>query len=114
MSESKKIESLTEDLEQYIGTAYELNKLEAIERYSAVGASMVSAIIVALFVMLFALFVSIALGFYLCARIGDTYSGFFIVGVCYLTFALVLGITRKQWLNDRIHHNIIRKVLNKA
>jgi len=110
MPEPGKIEELTESLKKYIITIYELNKLEAVEHMAEISSSMISHFIVGLAEAMFVLILSIGGCMYLSARLGDNYTGFFIVAGFYFLLALILIIVRKKLIVRRIREKIIRKI----
>jgi hypothetical protein len=112
MSENAKIEELSESLKKYMNTNYELIKYEAVERSSVIGSSMFSSLLVGLVSVLFVLFISLGISFYLSAYLGNTYAGFIIVGGFYLLFGLILMLSKKQLIERPMRDKIIRKVFS--
>ncbi|NDP22330.1 MAG: hypothetical protein GZ091_14800 [Paludibacter sp.] len=113
MYEFDKIEEITESLKQYVNTNYEIIKLEATERTSVIGSSFVSGLIVGLTAFLFVFTLSIGMGFYLSALLGDSYSGFVIIAAFYFALAIVILIVRKRFIETPLRDKIIRKILEK-
>lgn len=111
MNEFDKIEDITESLKQYVMVNFEIIKLEATERTSVIGSSFVSGLIVAIAAFLFVFSLSIGLGFYLSALMGDTYSGFVIIAGFYFLLALVLFLGRKKFLETPFRDKIIQILL---
>jgi hypothetical protein len=113
MPEHGKLEELTESLKSYITTNYELIKLQTIERSTVIVADLLSNLLVGLVVFLFVFFLSICAGFYLSARLGDSYSGFAIVTGFYLLVSLILLLVRKKLVERPLRDKIIRKIFRK-
>jgi hypothetical protein len=113
MGQPGKLEELTENLKNYASTNFELYKLEATERASVIGSESISFIAISIVAGLFVLFISLAGGFYLSARIGDAYSGFLIIAGFYLFLSLVLLIGKKKLIEHPFRDKIIRKVFSK-
>ncbi|HEV7231015.1 MAG TPA: phage holin family protein [Bacteroidia bacterium] len=113
MGQPGKIEELTDNLKSYASTNFELFKLEATERASVIGSESVSFVAISAVAALFVVFISIGAGFYISARMGDTYSGFLIVAGFYLFLTLVLLIGKKKLIEHPLRDKIIRKVFSK-
>ncbi|MGB4843172.1 MAG: phage holin family protein [Ferruginibacter sp.] len=112
MQENIKIEELTTNLKRYANTSYELIKLEATEKTSVMGAGLISGILVAYAGLLFVLFLSLGLSFYLSHLVGNSYAGFLIVGGFFLLLALILFMGRKKLVDKPIRNLIIRKIFS--
>ncbi len=111
MNEFDKIEDITESLKQYVMVNFEIIKLEATERTSAIGSSFLSVVIVASAAFLFLFTLSIGIGFYLSFLLNDTYSGFLIIAGFYFLLALVLFFGRKKFLKSPLRDRIIKEIL---
>ena len=113
MSEFDKIEEITESLKQYVNINIEILKLEATERTSEIGSSLIGSLAVGITAFLFIMSLSIGIGFYLSALMGDSYSGFLIIAGFYFILALIVLIGRKKYLENPLRDKIIRKILDK-
>lgn len=113
MSEHGKIEELTDSFKRYATTSYDLIKLEASERTSVIGSGLVSSILLGIVGVIFTLFLSFAAGFYISARMGDTWSGFAIVAGFYLVVLLILAAGRKRLVEKPMRDKIIRNIFSK-
>ena len=113
MPEIKKIEELTDSVKQYLLLNLAILKLESTKQVSLIGASVASTLIIGTTVFLLIFTLSIGLGFYLSALLGDTYSGFAIVAAFYLLLAIVLFAGRKLLIERPVRTKIIRKILLK-
>jgi len=111
MPEFEKLTEVSESLKQYLITNFEIIKLQATERTSVIGSVLGSKLVVGLTVFLFVFTLSIALGFYLSALLGDTYSGFAIIAGFYFLLAIVLLIGRKKLIETPLRDKIIKKIL---
>lgn len=112
MPENIKTEELTTSLKRYVNTSFELIKLEATERSSVIGAGLVSGLLVALAGLLFVLFISLGLSFYLSYLLDSSYAGFMIIAGFYLLLAIILIIGRKKLVEKPIRDKIIRKIFS--
>ncbi|MDO9152936.1 MAG: phage holin family protein [Paludibacter sp.] len=111
MSEFNKFEEISDSLKQYLMLNYEIVKLQATERASVIGSSLVSSLVVGISAFLFVFTLSIGLGFYLSALLGDAYSGFAIIAAFYFLLAVVLFIGRKKIIEKPLRDKIIKKLL---
>lgn len=114
MSETGKIEDLTKSLKVYVQTNIELIKLEATERTSVFGSSLISILIVGFSMFLFVLFISISAGFYLANYFNNNYTGFILVTGFYLLLTIILIIVRKKFIERPIRNKIVKRILKKT
>lgn len=110
MPELEKIEGLSNGLKQYILLNYEIVKLEVIRKTSEVGSSLFSSLLLGIVLFLFAFALSMGVGFYLSALLGDTFSGFGIIAGVYLLLSIILLIGRKKLIEKPLRDKIIRKM----
>jgi len=113
MSDNVEFKELTERLKTYVATNLEIIKLEVFERTSVLGASFISSLLLGLSGLLFVLFLSLGVGFYLSTLFGDTYTGFAILAGFYLLIVVILLIGRKKAIERPQRDRIIRMLLNK-
>jgi len=111
MPEFKKLEELTDSLKQYLLLNIEIIKLEATNHVSAIGSTVVSSLVVGISAFLFVFTLSIGLGFYLSALLGDSYSGFAIIAAFYFLLAIILFLGRKRLIERPLRNKIIEKIL---
>lgn len=111
MPEFKKLEELTDSLKQYLLLNIEIIKLEATNHVSAIGSTVASSLIVGISAFLFVFSLSIGLGFYLSALLGDSYSGFAIIAAFYFLLATILFLGRKRLIERPLRNKIIEKIL---
>lgn len=110
MPENGKIVELTDSLKEYIHTTYELKKLQAIEKSSVFGASLIGILLTGLVVILFVVFLSLWVALYLSAKMGDIYSGFSIVSAFYFLLGIILLLVRKKLIDKPMRDKIIRRI----
>jgi len=108
MEEQNKFEEVTESVKKYINTRYELMVLQSTEKASNIGAEAISVILILKLAGLAILILSLAVAFYLSYALGDTYSGFLIVGGAYFVIALLLIGFRKSLLTKPFRNTIIK------
>lgn len=108
MEDQSKIEELTESIKKYINTRYELMVLKATEKASNIGAESLSALLILKIASLAILILSFATAFYISSSMGDSYSGFIIVGGAYFIITLILIGFRKSLLTKPFRNMIIK------
>lgn len=113
MSRQQKVEELTEKLSSYANTNIELIKLEITENTSTVASSLSAGLFIGLIGILFLLFGSLSLGYYLSELLGSKEIGFGIIAGCYFLFGIIAIIFRKKLIIQPVRDLIIRKALNK-
>ncbi len=110
MQEPGNIETLTASISNLISIHYELLKLEATERSSDIGSSLVSQLIIGLLGFLLVFFLSLFAGFWFSARMNDSYSGFAIVSGFYFLLFLLCILFRKKIIIEPVRENLIKKI----
>lgn len=111
MPELKQLEELTDSVKKYLLLNIEILKLEGTKQASTIGSSVASSLIVGVSAFLFVFTLSIGLGFYLSALIGDSYSGFAIIAAFYFILVIILLISRKRYIEKPLRNKIISKIL---
>ncbi|MBN2807113.1 MAG: phage holin family protein [Prolixibacteraceae bacterium] len=109
----EKIEELIVNLKSYTNSTIELVQLEAAQHISAIIAKVASGLIVWVVIILFTLFLSLGISFYLSDLLGNLYWGFGIVAGIYLLLGLILIIGRKKLLMKPINDQFIREIFQK-
>lgn len=112
MEDSDKIETLTKNVQEYINIRVEIVKLLATDKASSILAKIVFGFIVSLVALLFVIFISMALGYYMSTLTGSTFSGFLIVTGLHLIMGLVLISYRKKLVINPIRNILIRQILS--
>jgi len=102
-----KTEAIADDLKRYFATNVELLKFEALDKSSALGAGVVSRVIIWTTAIFALLFLSTWAALYLSTILGAYYLGFGIVGGFYFLVFLILLIARKSLLESPIRNKII-------
>ena len=107
----KQIEALIEGAVEYGKSTIELGKLKAIDRISDVAASLLSKIIAGAALVLFILFASLGLAFWLGEILGKIYFGFFAVAAIYGLLGILIHLFLSKWIKIVICNYIIRTAL---
>ncbi len=111
MKEQEKDEpGLIDRIKEYAQVQKELIMLTAADKASELFANLVTNIVFGI-CCLFALIIgSFACGFMISEKMGNTYSGFFIVAGFYLLIALIVAFTKNKYLEKPIANAVIKKV----
>lgn len=112
MIEQDKLEELTENLNKYVKTNFELIKLEATERVCVVGSKLIVSLILLVVSCLFVLFISFGASFYLSDYFNNNSIGFVIVAGFYLFIGLILIIGKRTLVEKPLRDKIIRKIFS--
>ena len=110
MEEQNKIEELTESIKKYINTRYELLVLKTSEKASNIGAESISTLLIVMVACIAMLILSIAIALYISSSMGNSYSGFFIVGGAYFIIMFILIIFRSSLLKKTFRNMIIKTI----
>ncbi|EIA07203.1 hypothetical protein [Flavobacterium frigoris] len=107
------IETLFEKAEDYTRTTVELAKLNAIDKSADVLSSLFSRITVLIVVAMFVLLFNIGLSIWIGELLGKTYYGYFATASFYLLLAFLINGFKSQWLKIPVSNLIISKLLKK-
>lgn len=105
------VEDLFEKAEAYVKTSIEILKLKSADKMAEVAASLVSRLVVILFLSFFFLMINIGVAIWLGESMGHVYYGFFIVSGLYAIIALCLFLFRNPIIKNPIINSIISQVL---
>jgi len=104
------LEKLIERVELYSKTSLDLFKSTAILRSADVVSNLTARLIIFLFILLFMLFVNIALALWIGEELGETYYGFFAVAGIYFIFGIIFYAFRASWIKHPVSNYIIVKL----
>lgn len=113
MEELKK--SATEainDLKTYAENTAELYKLQAAEKGSQMGASMIVYIIIGSFAGLSVIFLSLFFALWMNEKLNSPYFGFLCVAGGYLLVTFIFWTGRNGWLKSMFTNRIIQSIFN--
>lgn len=105
---------MLEKLQEYINARLALMKLDIVEKTSKGIAFLVVAFVITTLVILFLLFVSIALSFFLGEKVGSTWGGFLIVAGIYLFVFLVFMAFKRFLLEKPLLNYLVRYLFDKV
>ncbi|MEN9444033.1 MAG: hypothetical protein RIS47_923 [Bacteroidota bacterium] len=103
---------LVANIKSYLEDRYDLAKLNLIEKAAIISSSMITWLVVMLFVFSFMLFSSIALALYLSNVYQSTVIGFWTVGLGYFVLCVILIILRKPLILNPISRFLIRVLIS--
>ena len=106
------IEALWQKISSYLETKILLLKLQAIDKSSAIIASIVSKLILLLAVIFFLFLINIGIALWIGSLLGKLYYGFFILAGFYIIVALLLYVFRKKLLKEPINNFLIKELFN--
>jgi polyferredoxin len=104
-------EGLFERIKEYVQVRIRLAVLVSTEKAAEVYASLVSNLLMAIFLVMAFLFGSLALAFYLAERFKSTWCGFLCVAGIYLLIALFYLLLKKKMVEKPLMDQAVRKFL---
>lgn len=108
---SKLIENLLEKATEYGKTTYELVKLKILDKTLQIVSSLITRFIVLIISMLFIVFSSAGLAFWLGEILGKTYYGFFATGAFYGLAAVIFYSFMRKGFKKFVNNYIIKHEL---
>ncbi len=113
MNDQDQLELLTDNLNSYVKTNYELIKLEAAEKTCNLGSKLIVNLFLLLVVVFLLLFLSLWAGFYLSIFFDDNYTGFIIIAGFYFVLGCILMISRTRFIEKPIREKMVRHLFNR-
>jgi Putative Actinobacterial Holin-X, holin superfamily III len=110
---AQNIESVFDDIKEYLDARKELMKLQVIEKTTTIAAGTVSLLIIIPFFVLAFFFVSITLAHVFAELWGHEYAGYLTVTILYTLTGLLLVKYRRRWLLNPIKNKLIQQILSK-
>jgi hypothetical protein len=105
-----KVEELAVNLKEYINTRIEKAKLKAAEKTSHIVANAVVAVLVAVVLLFFIAFASIALALFLGEWTGKEWAGFLIVAGIHLLAGVIVWMARERLIRIPIMNALIHQL----
>jgi len=105
------IESLLERVTEYGKTSYDLVKLNVVDKTSDGISSLLSHIIVKIFIGCFILFINLGIAFWVGDMLGKIFYGFFAVAAFYALVAFILHFFMHKWMKRMFYDYFIRQML---
>jgi len=107
-----KIEKLTDDIKEYVNIRYELMALKAGDKVSVIGSQAIAWFVIGFVALLFIVFISFALAYYLSSQTGIPYSGFFIVAGIYLLLGIISLLFKGKLIIKPLRNKIIEELFD--
>ena len=106
--EATTFKSLIDKVVQYIETNVSLIKLKLIDKGSSVISAFLAYIIIAVFVILLIVLLSIGVSLWLGKMLGETFLGFFVTAGFFIILSLLLYKLRNKWLKMPIANSLLK------
>lgn len=105
-----KAEEFAGHLKDYVNNRIASLKLQTAEKTSKFFSNLIAVTIVAAIMLVFVIFVSLAAAYALSNWLGESYSGFLIVGVIWLLIATIIWISRERLLRIPIMNKMLHEM----
>jgi len=106
------LEELFEKLKEYADTRIDLFKLKSINKVSGFMSSVIASVVLVVILCSVLLCITIGAALLIGVWIGETYLGFFIVGVIYLITGLVLYSMRGKLIKAPISNKLVKELMD--
>lgn len=107
------ISELAENTKKYIEARLDLFALTTVEKISAIISFIISRIILIVIFSFAVFFISIGLALWLGSLLNSYVSGFFVVSLFYIIFALIIYFFRKELIDKSIIKSIFQIFFSK-
>jgi hypothetical protein len=111
MDAKTKIEELSGNVKEYVNIQVKLINLKVVEKASSIVANVTFVVILSLLALLFIIFGSIALGYYLASVTGSISLGFLLLTSIYLVAYVVLFSFREKLVINPLRNILIKQML---
>jgi hypothetical protein len=106
-------DTLLEQAEQYAKTNAELYTLMATEKMALIISSILSRLVILIFVFIIFLILAMGLSYWVGEKMGHTHSGFLVVAGGAFVLTLLLYVFRNAFLQKPVMNALISEVLKK-
>ena len=111
MAELKeRADDLIEHAGDYIETYYKLGLLKVTEKSTAVGSSIIAALMLTILFIFFALFVGLGLAWWIGGMLDSMIAGYFIVAGIYLLIIICVLMMRKSVIRPFLRNYLVKKI----
>lgn len=107
-NKEEELDNLILEIKDYLETRSKLGKLKALDKGSQIAADSTTAIFIAVVLLLFLVFISLACALILSEFFNKLYAGFLIVSLFYLLTGFLLYFKRAAWIKKPIINALIR------
>jgi hypothetical protein len=111
MDAKTKIEELSGNVKEYVNIQVKLINLKVVDKASSIVANVTFVVIVSLLVLLFVIFGSLALGYYLASVTGNVSLGFLLLTGIYLVAGIILFSFREKLVINPVRNLLIKQML---
>jgi uncharacterized membrane protein YcjF (UPF0283 family) len=105
-----KAEEFADHVKEYINNRIAAVKLQTAEKTSKFASNFIAIAVVAAIMLVFAIFISMGIAYLFCEWIGNSWSGFMIVGGMWLMIAFTLWISREKWLRMPMMNKMLQEM----
>jgi hypothetical protein len=105
-----KTEELADNIKELLNVKLDSVKLTVAEKSSKVAANFISAIIAVLTIILFIVFFSVALAYFLAEILNSSWGGFLIVSGIYLLAAIIVRLVKERAIRIPIMNSILSQL----
>lgn len=105
-----KAEEFADHVKEYINNRIAAVKLQMAEKTSKFASNFIAIAVVAAIMLVFAIFMSMGVAYLLCEWIGDTWSGFLIIGGIWLLIAIMIWLSREKLLRMPIMNKMLQEM----
>lgn len=106
------IGSLFENAGAYLETRIDLLKLKAVSKSSDIMSSIVSRLVILVFLFFGIFILNIGLSMWLGSLLGQVFYGFFAVGGFYILLAILAIVFKGKWIKAPVNDILVKKMLN--
>ncbi|MBS1741899.1 MAG: phage holin family protein [Bacteroidetes bacterium] len=104
-------EKLAATIRDYISTRFDIIKLQAADKVSGLLANVMAVVIVGFVFSLGLIFCGMALARWIGAWLGQLWLGYFIVGMLYFLFGVIVWFARKKLIYNPILNALIKQLM---
>lgn len=105
-----KAEEFIDHLKEYVNNRVAAVKMQTAETTSQVLSNMIAMAVVAAIVFVFIIFMSMGAAYALSSVIGETHTGFLIVGAIWLIIAIIIWISREKILRVPLMNKMLHQM----
>lgn len=108
--ETATVNELLDKTVEYVETNVNLIKLKLINKGSSVTSAFLAYVIIAVFVLILIILLSVGAALWIGKMLGETYYGFFITGGFFLLLIILLYALRDKWLKIPIANSLLQSL----
>jgi hypothetical protein len=105
------VELLFQKVESYSNTTLEILQLKAIEKSADLISSFVAQIAIIAVALLATFAINIGIALWIGKLLGNSFYGFYVVGLFYTIVALLLYTFKNSWIKGPLHNSLISQMM---